>query len=387
MYENIFCDVDRQIKGFCWKGLAAMVRGWLEEFLHQVLLIRQQEAIGAGWHQRCDRRSSWRNGYRARGLGTSFGDLVLKVPRNRHGSYGQNVFDRFSRRSQELEKEILEVFALGVSTRGLSRWLEDLQIGLSPAGISLVLRQVDAQARAWHQRSLPDDRWRFVVLDGMWVRLMGAKRVVLVAMGITREGLPELIDYRVAEWEDEPGWEGFVRDLFQRGLEGKGTELFVSDGADAIWTAVSENYPGKKHQWCAFHKLEDIGRHLVEQGHRKEILEEAGKIYDSEGIQEARERARQWARRWRKREPEAVRTFLSGLARTLVYYKFDRAFWPLIRTTNVLERYLRELRRRLKNICAYQSEQSIDRMVFLAINGVAKRGYPYDKTKTITHNT
>jgi transposase-like protein len=97
-------------------------------------------------------------------------------------------------------------------------------------------------------------------------------------------------------------------------------------------------------------------------------------------------RAKRWAARWQDREPEAVRLFMEGLDKTFVYYRFDPYVWRKIRTTNVVARYFREVRRRLKNISAYRNEQSIDRMAFATINGIVARGYPY-KHRNLLHTT
>jgi putative transposase len=359
----------------------------VKAILEVVLKEAQREAIGAEWHQRNVKRKDYRNGYRGRVLGCSYGDISIRVPRNRKGSYPQAVFDRFSRRTAQVEEEILLTFSLGVSVRGMSRVLGRRGLGLSPQGVANVLKQVDVLASQWHRRPLSDDRYRFIILDAMWVRLGKDLRALLMAEGVLRDGQTELIDYRVAEGETEGAWGEFLQEVYERGLEGKATEAFVSDGAQAIETAVQENYPRSAHQICAFHKVQDIAGHLIEKGNRKRILREAARIYRAVSAEKARIRAKVWAGRWQKREPEAVRTFLLGFEKTLVFYQFEPEVWKKIRTTNLLERYLRELRRRLKGISSYRNEESIDRMVYLAISGIKNRGYPYNTTNKITHRS
>jgi transposase-like protein len=357
----------------------------MEVFLHSVLVECQARAVGADWHERSSSRSDYRNGYRLRSLATIYGLLTLKVPRNRSAGYLQGVFDTFSRRTEELEARILDAFGLGLSTRGLSRWLKRCGVPLSPQGVANIVAQADSSMRAWHQRTLPDDRWQFVFFDGLWVRQGKDKRVVLVAVGL-RGNVPELIDYHVAKGETSQAWDGFLRDLYARGLEGRGTEAFVSDGGGAIESAIAEAFPGKPHQLCAFHKIQDIAEHLRDWHNRKAILADAARTYGAKTAKDALKRAAKWAAKWQDREPEAVRSFLHGLEKTLVFYRFDPAAWRKIRTNNVAERYLREVRRRLKSICAYRNDESIDRMVFATINGIVARGYPYNPKLLFTHN-
>jgi putative transposase len=381
----IFPSAGSADKHFSWDLFAGHLKDSMEEFLNSVLVECQSRAIGASWHERSSSRADYRNGYRIRTLATVYGQLTLKVPRNRCCQYLQGVFDAFSRRTAELEQRILDAFGLGLSTRGLSRWLRSCRIPLSPQGVANIVAQADSSMRAWHQRSLPDDRWQVVFLDGLWVRLGGSKRVVLVAVGLVGE-VPEIIDYRVAKAESSAAWDGFLRNLYQRGLEGKATELFVSDGGNAIEAAIAEAFPGKPHQLCAFHKLQDIAEHLEDWHRRKAVLADAAKIYRAPSARAALRRAKRWAQRWQDKEPLAVRLFMQGLQKTFVYYKSPKELWRKVRTTNVVERYLREVRRKLKNICAYRNEQSIDRMVFATINGIAARGYPYNHKNLFTHN-
>ena len=375
------------VNSFCWRIFGQAVRDWVKGILEMVLKEAQREAIGAEWHQRNVTRKDYRNGYRQRVLGCSYGDISIRVPRNRRGSYPQAIFDRFSRRTVEVEEEILLTFSLGVSVRGMSRVLGRRGLGLSPQGVANVLKEVDILAGQWHRRPLPDDQYRFIILDAMWVRLGRSLRALLMAQGVLKDGQAELIDYRVAEGETEEAWGEFLQEMYERGLEGKATEAFVSDGAQAIDTAIQENYPRSAHQICAFHKVQDIAEHLTEKGNRKQILRQAARIYRAGSAEEAKVRAKVWAGRWQKREPDAVRTFLSGFEKTLVFYQFEPEVWKKIRTTNLLERYLRELRRRLKGISSYRNEESIDRMVYLAISGIKNRGYPYNTTNKITHRS
>jgi len=386
---TILAEGGQLVNGFCWRIFGQAVQNWVKAVLEMVLKEAQREAIGAEWHQRSVTRKDYRNGYRGRVLGCSYGDISIRVPRNRKGSYPQGVFDRFSRRTAQVEEEILLSFSLGVSVRGMSRVLGRRGLGLSPQGVGNVLKQVDVLASQWHRRSLPDDRYRFIILDAMWVRLGRGLTAVLMALGILRDGQAELIDYRVAEGETEDAWGKFLQEMYERGLEGEGTEAFVSDGAQAIDTGIQENYPrsAHAHQICAFHKVQDIAGHLIEKGNRKRILRQAARIYRAGSAEKARIRAKVWAGRWQKREPDAVRTFLVGFEKTLVFYQFEPEVWKKIRTTNLLERYLRELRRRLKGIPSYRNEESIDRMVYLAVCGIKNRGYPYNTTNKITHKS
>jgi transposase-like protein len=372
-------------KSFSWAAFNGLLRERTEEFLNAVLVACQRDCLCAAHYERSASRRGHRNGYYGRSLGTRYGDLALRVPRNRSGGLPQGVFDPFFRRTSELEDSIMDAFGLGMSTRALSRWLETSGLSLSPQGISNVVAQLDASISAWHARPLADYRWRVILLDGMWVRKGREKRVVLVAMGLTGKDEPEIIDYKVATGETEEEWSAFLENLYGRGLEGRGTLLIVSDGAGGIEAAAAENYPGLPHQRCAFHKLSDITARLRDKKRRGAILKEAARVYRAKSRKDAMRRARRWAAKWIGVEPEAVVSFMRGIEKTLVYHDFEPSMWPKIRTNNAMERFLLEMRRRLKTISAYGSEASIDRMFYAALKGLTVRGYPYSSKHQFTH--
>jgi len=371
-------------KSFSWPVFSDLLREWMEGSLNAVLVACQRESLCAAPYERSASRRGHRNGYYGRSLATRYGEIALRVPRTRSGSLSQGVFDPFFRRTPELENSIMEAFGLGMSTRALSMWLANSGIAISPQGVSNVVSQMDASIEAWHSRSLADDRWRVILLDGMWVRKGREKRAVLVALGLTKEDEAEIIDYRVGRGETEEEWSAFLENMYRRGLEGAGTRLIVSDGAGGIEAAVATNYPGKPHQRCAFHKLSDITAHLSDKSRRAAILAEAARVYRARSRKEAMRRAKRWAAKWIIAEPEAVRAFMRGIENTLVYYDFEEAMWPRIRTNNVMERFLEEMRRRLKTISAYGSEASIDRMFYAALKGLTVRGYPYSSKHQFT---
>jgi len=348
--ESILTGQTAQGKVFSWSLMRRRLRGWMRDFLNAALLESREEYLKARSHERTASRRDWRNGYRSRNLSTAYGEVRLRVPRNRHTRYCHGVFDRFSRRTGKLEEGILEAFALGMSTRGLSRWLAGAGVGLSAQGVSNVLSRVDASVRAWHRRSLAPGRWRYVIADGMWLRLGGSRRVVLLAIGVGDDLGAELIDYRVARGETLEGWRDFLTGLRLRGLEG--VELFTGDGSGGLESALEWVYPGVARQLCVFHRLQGVASNLCEFSNRRAILGEASRIYSASTAEEAAGRARVWARRWRLAEGEAVRLFLEGFEDTLVYYRFPREAWRRERATNVAERYIRELRSRLKSIAA-----------------------------------
>ena len=213
-----------------------------------------------------------------------------------------------------------------------------------------------------------------VQCDGIWVTIQGQegeikpdkrqrkrhqrrgkKVVILVAMGFWPDGRREILDWQVASSEEHTEWEVLLRRLVERGIGvEQGLKMIVRDGCGGLGKALVNVY-GKRilDQRCIFHKLHNVADKastaLKGKDHRqakKELMEQAAHIYEAEHAELARQRLHDWAQQWRPHAPEAVATLERDFEDTLVYYQLDSMTREWIRTTSLLERTNRELRRK-----------------------------------------
>ena len=91
------------------------------------------------------------------------------------------------------------------------------------------------------------------------------KRIVLCAYGVRKDGRRELIDFMIVQGESETAWEGFLGDLYRRGLEGKELKLIVSDGSKGLENALEIIYPRVLHQRCWRHKMENVANKIPQK--------------------------------------------------------------------------------------------------------------------------
>ncbi len=168
----------------------------------------------------------------------------LRVPRDREGSYQPTVVERYERRQEKVNGWIREWFLAGVSTRRVGEVLAPvLGEAVSPQTVSRVAQSLDAEVRRFHQQLL-GDHYRYLFLDGITLRVKSPagvkRRLVLGAYGITSQGQRALVSFRQATAESEAQWEAFLRNLYERGLEGKTLALVVTD--DQPWTVPSPGH-------------------------------------------------------------------------------------------------------------------------------------------------
>jgi len=361
-FKDFFQDDDLEV-------IQRPMRDALKRFLQGLLEVERTTQVSAKPHQRSKRRTGQRNGYYKRNLLTAFGMVrELLVPRVRKGRLRTKVFARYRRRMKSVDNYIRSLFLGGASTREVGELLERLWgIRLSASAVSAIIRVLDAEVRKFHQRRFADV-YRFLFLDGVWVKVSGykvVKKVVLVAYGVRADGRREVLDFRLAGSESAAAWEAFLEDLYRRGLKGAKLELITVDGGGGVQAAQEVVYPQVPRQRCWVHKLRNVSE-KVRVKHRKECLAGARRIYQAKNYRTAVKRCRQWAAKWRKLEPKAVACLEEDIEELLVHMRVLRnepELWKKVRTTNVIERQFRELRKRTRPMCTFANGESCNRIV------------------------
>jgi putative transposase len=322
--------------------------------------------LNAHPYQRHDGRVDQANGFYRRHLTTRSGTFELAVPRVRGGVFRSQVIPRYARRDRAVNEAIKSVFVLGVSTRQTGRALAALlDDAVSAATVSAVCKVLDGAVDRYHRRAL-EDRYEYLLLDGVSVRLrlVGAvqRRMVLCAYGITATGQRELIDFLIVKAEGEDTWKTFLLNLYRRGLVGQALRLVVTDGQKGAARAIAYVWPRAGHQRCWAHKLRNVSNRLKRSQGR--CVDEARAIYEAPTRRQAIEEFRIWKARWHKEAPDAVRCLESDLEALLEFFACPRRLWRKLRTTNAIERLFVEVRRRIRTMCAFTTRGSCERILF-----------------------
>jgi putative transposase len=197
------------------------------ETIYQALIEAElSSVIGAVPHQRTDTRSGWRNGHRPRTVTTTAGDLELRIPKLRAGSFFPSLLERRRRVDQSLFAVIMEAYLHGTSTRKVDDLVKALgaDSGISKSEVSRICADLDAEVAAFRDRSLADQPFRYVFLDATYCKARVDHRVVsqavVMATGVAADGHREVLGFDVGDSEDGAFWTAFLRSLKTRGLSG-----------------------------------------------------------------------------------------------------------------------------------------------------------------------
>lgn len=354
-----------------WEEHDEAMKEFRRRHIERALEAERAQLICCESHERTVERKDYRNGYWRRWITLKDGRIEIQMPRIRGGGYDSDVIPKYQQRVDEVDAALMKIFLYGASTRLTGEALRPL-LGesVSAQTISNIAKSLDEDVRRYHNRRL-EDKYLYLFLDGITLKTKtgfgSKKKVVLAAYGITINGKRELIDFMVIKHETEKKWEGFLNNLYNRGLTGQTLGLIITDGHAGLENAVDTVYPYVKRQRCWAHKLRNVANYLKKKD-QEICINEARAIYDAENRKEAIKAFNVWAERWRTAYPKAVKCIEKDLEELLNFYYCPERIRIKVRTTNVIERAFREVRRRTRPMSCFNNVQSIERIVYAVLN-------------------
>jgi len=400
MWKATVRNVNRALKevnAFEWEGnYRPAAREALKRILEDEVEKEVEQYLGRAWYERRGEgnREDYRNGFRIRHLLTEIGDLVVRMPRTRK-KFVSRVLEAYRRRVRTVDQLILACFVLGMSTRKVSTALLSL-LGerVSAATVSEVAKALDGEVRRYHERKLREE-YRFLFFDGVVLKQKGAakvqKRIILCAYGESWEGKREMIDFLLASSESQNAWEGFLRDLYERGLEGKVCEMITTDGGRGLLNALEVVYPRIERQHCWAHKTRNV-LDKVKKADREKVKRDLHQISHAKNRRLATQAYWVFCQKYRKAYPGAVKSLESEINDLLSFYevklsleerkgrdaqeleKAQEALWRRIRTTNLIERAFVEVRRRTRPMGVFGNRGSMERILFAVFYHLNSKG-------------
>jgi len=332
--------------------------------LQEVLEAEMTEALGAGKGERVEGRLGYRSGYYGRSLVTRVGKIELRVPQDRQGRFSTELFERYQRSEKALLAALSEMYVQGVSTRKVKAITEEL-IGhaFSASSVSAVVKKLDGELARFAHRRL-SERFAYLVLDARYekVRIDSViqSQAVLIAIGIDWEGRRQVLGVELADRESRSSWREFLIGLKERGLNG--VEFVVSDDHEGLKKAIAECLPGAAWQRCYVHFLRNALDHLPRK-RDDDCLQELRWLYDRRQLKEAKADLRAWIEKWQARYPKLVVWVEDSIEETLTYYRLPLAHHRNMKSTNMLERFNEEIRRRTRVVRIFPNEASCLRLV------------------------
>jgi putative transposase len=336
----------------------------LAETVLQILMEADVDGvIGAGRYERSGERTTWRNGYRERSLDTRLGQLNLRIPKLRTGSYFPPFLEARKTAEKALVAVIQEAWIAGVSTRRVDDLVQAMGLsGISKSQVSKLCKEIDERVGAFLKRPLAGE-WPYLWLDATYLKVRESGRIVsvaaIIAMAVTTDGRREIIGLHIGPSEAEPFWTTFLRDLVRRGL--RGVKLVVSDAHEGLKSAI-QRVLGATWQRCRVHFMRNALAH-VPKGQHTMVAAAIRQAFLQPDRASAGQTWRQVADQMRSRWPKLAALMDEAEPDVLAYLTFPTQHRAKLHSTNPLERLNKEVKRRADVVGIFPNEDSITRLI------------------------
>lgn len=339
----------------------------LKELLEEVAVV-EREAY-------CEETGEVGNGFYPRSLAGLFGKLELRIPRTREGGFRPFFVEPYKRVGFQLEELVIAMYQGGCSTRDISRTITALlEEKYSASWVSRITEVVEEKVEAFRNRRLA--QWYPIVfLDGAVIKIRRGSvegEVSYIALGIDGEGHKEVLGFWLmgSEGESSEIWKEILVELKGRGLEEP--LLFIGDGLTGLPEAVKEVYPRADFQSCLVHKVRS-SLNKVRKRDREAVSQDLKRIYrqpDEAGFLRAWE---DFKKKWGFLYPEVIKSWERDLSYLMSYLRYPEEIRKYIYSTNSLERFIKEVKRRTKVIEVFPNPGATAKVLYLVSSEMNER--------------
>jgi putative transposase len=315
-----------------------------------------------------------RNGTSAKTIKGTFGRMPIEVPRDRNGTFEPQIIEKHQTRFTGFDENIISLYARGMSTREIQQNLQEIyQIDVSPALISNVTDEVIEEVKAWQNRQL-DSVYPIVYMDAIQFKVRDSGHVknkaVYLAIGVTMEGLKEVLGLWIAQTEGAKFWLQVVTELKNRGV----SDIFIAcvDGLKGFPEAIESIFPQTVVQLCIVHLVRH-SLNYVNWKQRKEVARDLKTIYISATDTEAEQRLTEFSAKWDGKYPMIAKSWRSNWTRVIPFFAHPLEVRRVIYTTNAIESLNMSLRKVTKSRGSFPNDEAVFKLLYLALRNIAKK--------------
>jgi len=315
-----------------------------------------------------------RNGKTSKTVKTGAEDVALEIPRDRNGQFEPQLVKKHQRRLPGFDEKVLALYARGLTTRDIQSHLEEMyDSDVSPALISAVTDAVLDEVTTWQSRPL-EAVYPIVYLDAIHLKMRHSGQVknqaVYLALGINLEGYKELLGLWIGEQEGSKFWLNALTQLKNRGVQ----DILIAcvDGLTGFPDAIETAYPKAQVQLCIVHMVRNSMRY-VPWKNRKTVAKDLRKIYRAPTVEAAAQALDAFEQKWGAQYPMAAKSWRARWENVIPLFGYPEPIRKVIYTTNAIESLNAQLRKVTKKRGAFPTDDSVRKILYLAIRRVSKR--------------
>ena len=364
MTENVTMTLLKHLRKLGVEDDADFLREAIQVLMQALIELEVSEEIGAGRYERNELRTTQRNGYRERGYETRVGELDLRIPKLRQGTYFPSLLEPRKRSEKALLAVVQQAYIEGVSTRKVDDLVQALGLsGMDKSKVSRICQQLDEVVQDFRQRPF-EYEYPYVWLDALYLKVRQNHRIVslavVIAIGVRDTGEREVLGFEVGASEEESFWLAFLRGLVDRGL--RGVQLVVSDAHSGLKAAIEAVFHGASWQRCRVHFMRNVLA-LIPKAEKAMVAALLRTIFAQPHREAAGEQLGLVCEMLDKRWPNAAQLVRSAEDDILAYMAFPSDHWKRIYSNNPLERLNKEVKRRTNVVGVFPDVPSVMRLV------------------------
>lgn len=348
-------------------GLQNAIPKIIEILMNTAMLLERERHIGAAPHQRRVERNGYANGYKPRAFQTGVGALQLSVPQVRESDtpFRTSLLEKGSRSERALKSAIATMYVEGVSTRRVSKIMEQMcGFEVSSGQVSNLNKQLDEEFEKWRNRPLPDIRYLIIDATYYKVRIDGTVRdcATLIAHGIRRsDGKRMILGVSCALSEAEIHWRDFLTGLKERGI-GLPDQV-TSDAHSGLKAALKATLNSVPWQRCQFHLQQNAQQYVTKQDLKKKVASDIKIIFNADDRAHAEERLQDFVKTYSESQPKLATWAEENLPEGFTVFALPEAHRKRMRTSNACENVNGQIKKRTRVVGLFPSEESLLRLV------------------------
>lgn len=320
-----------------------------------------------------ENKENYRNGSSKKKVKSNFGELEIEIPRDRNGEFEPKIIPKYSRDISNIEQQIINLYGMGTTTREISNYIEDMYgFSVSAEMVSNITDKIIPEMEEWKTRRL-EEIYPFVYIDAIHFNVkengVVGKKAAYVAMGISTNGIKEVLGIYVGENETSKFWMTVFNNLKNRGL--KDILILSSDGLTGIKEAIQVAFPKTEHQTCIVHLTRNTLKYVSHRD-KGQFAQDLKAIYTASDEEIGKKLMYETAEKWKKKYPTAMDRWEENWGIISPFFKFSQKIRKMIYTTNSIESLNSCYRRlnRARNV--YPSKDSLMKVLYLSTKKVTK---------------
>jgi len=356
-------------------GENGLLKQLTKQLLERAMAAEMTEHVGYDKHDAIGNNSgNSRNGKSAKTIKGTFGELALETPRDRNGTFEPQIIEKHQTRFTGFDANIISLYARGLSTREIQQHLEEIyHVEVSPGLISSVTNEVLDEVKTWQNRQL-DAVYPIMYLDAIQFKVRDnghvKNKAIYLAIGVTLNGLKEVLGLWSAQTEGAKFWLQVVTELKNRGV----TDIFIAcvDGLKGFPEAIESVFPQTEVQLCIVHLVRH-SLNYVGWKQRKEVAADLKLIYTAATEAEGESQLADFGLKWDAKFPSIAKSWRSNWTRVIPFFAHPPEIRKVIYTTNAIESLNMSLRKVTKARGSFPNDEAVSKLLYLALRNIAKK--------------